>query len=111
MTLIRWFERELDTRWMRDAACATAPGLPWTENPKRVPTVLLELMAETCRTCPALDRCEGFVQEARVTAGWWAGASQNHRNPWGGNAADDGDHTPTPGDTAPGDAATGDTDQ
>lgn len=73
-------EVELDTRWMTDAACTTMPGLPWIENHKRVPRVLVELMAQTCRTCPVLDQCEEFVDQAHITAGWWAGSNRNDRN-------------------------------
>lgn len=80
MSARRWLiERELDTRWMKDAACTEVPGLPWTENLGRVPRVLVELMAATCRSCPVLARCEEFVDEGRITAGWWAGASRNDR--------------------------------
>jgi hypothetical protein len=67
---------ELDTRWMADAACADVPGLPWIDSPRRVPTVLVELMAEICATCPVLERCAVFVDEAAITAGYWAGTSR-----------------------------------
>lgn len=77
----QYFERlELDTGWMRDAACVDIPGLPWIENPNHIPAVLAEVMAQTCAACPVLTRCEEFVEEAAVTAGFWAGRSRAGKN-------------------------------
>ena len=72
-------EPTLDTRWMADAACARFWGMPWTES-GRIPALMVELMAETCAACPVRDACEWFVQDAEITAGWWAGASRNDRH-------------------------------
>lgn len=68
---------ELDTRWMRDAACAQMPGLPWIDNPARVPRFVRGLMAEVCAHCPVLNQCSTFVDTAEVTAGYWAGHSRS----------------------------------
>jgi len=72
--------RTLETEWMADAACAQIPGLPWIESPRRVPDLVVALMGEVCAGCPVLDRCAAFVEEAHVTAGFWAGRSRNHLN-------------------------------
>jgi hypothetical protein len=76
-------QRQLDTGWMTDAACLGSPGLPWTEEPGRFPRFLLRDMAATCADCPVLARCEAFVEEAHITAGFWAGRSQ-----WGKKLSD-----------------------
>ena len=68
---------QLDTEWMADAACARLPGLPWIDNPSRVPVFTRGLMREVCASCPVLARCREFVDEAEVTAGYWAGESRN----------------------------------
>ena len=68
----------LNTEWMVDASCARFWGMPWTET-GRVPALMAELMAETCAACPVLEVCERFVQDAEITAGWWAGSSRNDR--------------------------------
>ena len=73
--------KSFDTHWMRDASCARIPGLPWTDSGK-LPPLLVDLMAQTCAACPVLGECEEFVDRAEVTAGWWAGASRNDRQPW-----------------------------
>lgn len=75
--------RRLETDWMSDAACRSVPGLPWTEHAGRIPKVLLRMMSETCARCPVKRRCESFINEAEITAGFWAGRSQ-----WGKNVAD-----------------------
>jgi hypothetical protein len=72
---------ELDTVWMADAACVQIPGLPWIDNPHRVPVFVWELMAEVCASCPVLDRCREFVAEAEIIAGYWAGESRNRVEP------------------------------
>lgn len=68
----------LQTDWMADAACVHMPGLPWIENPRRVPDVLLDLMAEACAACPVRTACEIFADQAHITAGFWAGESRHH---------------------------------
>ena len=70
----------LDTSWMADSACAAMPGLPWIDCSSRVPPFVVELMAEACAHCPVLARCAAFVEEAGITAGYWAGQSQEHRS-------------------------------
>ena len=70
--------RPLDAAWMVDAACAGIPGLPWIENPRRVPGFVVGQMSEVCSRCPVLDECAGFADKAHVTAGFWAGHSRNH---------------------------------
>ncbi len=88
-------EKLVDTGWMVDAACIGHAALPWTENPTRVPGVLVDLMADVCASCPVRRECAAYVVDARITAGWWAGRSVNgFRHP----------HTPTAADMR-GDAA------
>lgn len=79
MNTVQVPEPTLDTRWMADALCARFWGMPWTES--RIPALMAELMTETCAACPVRDACERFVQDAEITAGWWAGASRNDRRP------------------------------
>jgi hypothetical protein len=69
--------QELDTAWMTDAACAQRPGLPWIDNPIRVPPIAIEAMAAVCASCPVRPRCQRFVDEAEIAAGYWAGESRN----------------------------------
>jgi hypothetical protein len=69
---------ELDTAWMARAACTSMPGLPWTTGLHGVPRVLVTIMRETCAACPVLAECAQYVEDARVTAGWWAGANRHH---------------------------------
>jgi hypothetical protein len=71
----------LDTDWMDDAACVQMPGLPWIENPGRVPDFLLDLMEAVCDACPVRAQCESFTQTAQITAGFWAGTNRNHLRP------------------------------
>jgi hypothetical protein len=70
----------MDTSWMPGGACTAMPGLPWIDCPSRVPPFVVELMAETCAHCLVRARCESFVDEARITGGFWAGRSQDHRS-------------------------------
>src|SRR5690349_15507674 len=79
MTARRFFVEalELETSWMADATCARVPMLPWIEDRRRVPKVVLEVMAGVCLRCPVWERCNGFVDEAEITAGFWAGVSRN----------------------------------
>ncbi len=59
--------------WMEHAACATREnrGLPWTTDTIEAPTVLVELMQETCAGCPVRLACAAYARTA--TGGWWAG--------------------------------------
>lgn len=68
----------LDSEWMADASCTNVPGLPWIQNPRRVPDFLVEMMAEVCASCPVLNACEAFAEQAHITAGFWAGTSRHH---------------------------------
>jgi len=80
MTVDRWPIRpfpsypELDTEWMAEATCRRRATLPWLEDrPERVSPLNLRRMAAACASCPVFDFCEAFVDEAGVTAGFWAG--------------------------------------
>lgn len=65
--------------WMRNAACAapTARGLPWTTDEPDVPTVLADLIRETCEGCPVLAKCEAYARSEDVRGGWWAGCDRS----------------------------------
>lgn len=80
---------ELDTRWMADAGCVQIPGLPWIDNPQRTPHFVRGLMAEVCAACPVLERCESFVEEAGITAGFWAGRLRSRRHLIAGRVGDE----------------------
>ena len=62
--------------WMEHAACATreARGLPWTTDAIETPTVLVDLMKETCDGCPVRLACAAYARTA--TGGWWAGVDR-----------------------------------
>jgi hypothetical protein len=85
MTRMRaWEGKQADTRWMADAACVDHPGLPWIENPNRVPKMLIECMQEVCLACPVRAACAAYAVEVEITAGWWAGrhlGGFTHTNP------------------------------
>ena len=61
--------------WMEHAACATreARGLPWTTDAVETPTVLVDLMRQTCDGCPVRLACESYARTSKATGGWWAG--------------------------------------
>ena len=61
--------------WMNDAACAAKDkrGLPWTSDTGTVPTVLVDLMQETCAGCPVRAECATYANTTPTTGGWWAG--------------------------------------
>ena len=62
--------------WMEHAACATreARGLPWTTDEIETPSVLVDLMRETCEACPVRLACAAYARTA--TGGWWAGVDR-----------------------------------
>ena len=68
-----------DTNWMDDAACARPAhrGLPWLDDAHTIPPVLVDLMGDVCATCPVLAGCAGYVTQADVTGGFWAGADRD----------------------------------
>ncbi|QGN33960.1 WhiB family transcriptional regulator [Microlunatus sp. Gsoil 973] len=62
--------------WMDEAACLTVPELPWI-GPRRGQPLdpgALEQMTQTCDHCPVLNQCRHYVDQAAVSAGFWAGA-------------------------------------
>lgn len=65
--------------WMGEAACAAPEtrGLPWTSDTRETPTVLVELMRETCAGCPVRLACAAFAARGEVTGGWWAGLDRD----------------------------------
>lgn len=62
--------------WMTRAACTLAPGLPWTTDTDLVPSVLVEVMADVCRTCPVRITCAAHVEAEHIDGGFWAGADR-----------------------------------
>ncbi|MDR7313606.1 hypothetical protein J2S40_004664 [Nocardioides luteus] len=64
--------------WMDYAACTTREkrGLPWTTDASQTPTVLVDLMQETCDACPVRLACEAYATRNRVTGGWWGGVDR-----------------------------------
>jgi hypothetical protein len=72
-----------DTTWMRAAACASPPhrGLPWLDDTRTVPPVLVDVMGDVCGGCPVLATCAGYTAAAGVTGGFWAGADRDLLRP------------------------------
>ena len=64
--------------WMEHAACATreARGLPWTTDAVETPTVLVDLMRETCDGCPVRYACDAYARSSKASGGWWAGVDR-----------------------------------
>jgi hypothetical protein len=65
--------------WTDEAACVDVPELPWI-GPRRgqpLDPAELEQMIQTCEACPVLDQCRRYVDQAEVTAGFWAGGWQH----------------------------------
>lgn len=71
-----------DRAWMAHAACAQAPGLPWTEDTGTFPDVLADIMTQTCATCPVHDACATYATDTPVTGGWWAGQDRDPDTIW-----------------------------
>ncbi|OIJ25228.1 WhiB family transcriptional regulator [Nocardioides luteus] len=64
--------------WMEHAAC-TLPetrGLPWTTDADEAPTVLVDLMRETCASCPVRLACDAYARSSKSSGGWWAGVDR-----------------------------------
>lgn len=62
--------------WTEEAACVDLPDLPWI-GPRRgqlLDPAELEQMTKTCEHCPVFQQCRRYVDQADVTAGFWAGA-------------------------------------
>ena len=70
-------EKPADTTWMADAACVRHSALPWVEDLRKVPRVLIGIMCEVCAECPVRDACAAYAVEVGITAGWWAGTNLN----------------------------------
>jgi len=69
-----------DDDWMRQAACARHPDLPWTtdtDDLHRVPEVVVRVMLDTCAACPVRAECEAYARDTCVTGGWWAGIDRD----------------------------------
>lgn len=66
-----------DTSWMAEAACVRHSALPWVEDLRKVPRVLVEIMREVCADCPVRRSCAAYAVEVGITAGWWAGTNLN----------------------------------
>jgi hypothetical protein len=65
-----------DRAWMRHGSCLAAPGLPWTSDAHKVPSVLAEEMTEICGSCPVRLACTAYVCNRPITGGFWAGADR-----------------------------------
>lgn len=65
--------------WMADGACTTpeARGLPWTSDSHTVPDVVVDMMRDTCATCPVRLACAGYAMADAVTGGFWAGSDRD----------------------------------
>lgn len=64
--------------WQALGACGARSDLPWTAEPEHLTPWDAETMRVLCARCPVLTDCAAYVEEAHVTAGWWAGT---HRDP------------------------------
>lgn len=51
--------------WMRHAACAHRPDLPWSSDPAQVPAANRQAMGGVCARCPVLIDCDHHTP-----AGW-----------------------------------------
>lgn len=92
MTRLRICEESpASTAWMVDAACVRHSALPWVEDLRMVPRVLIDIMREVCAECPVRTACANYAVQASITAGWWAGTNLN---------AFTRAHPPTPDDLA-----------
>lgn len=66
-----------DTAWMRQAACAARPELPWTTDTTDLTPAQVEAMRAVCDDCPALGDCVATVDALDITGGWWAGTDRD----------------------------------
>lgn len=64
--------------WMDGAECATdeARGLPWTTDTAVLPTVIVDLMRDTCDGCAVRSACNSYVLTEGVSGGMWAGSDR-----------------------------------
>jgi len=69
----RYGQVQPDRHWMERGACLKRTDLPWTLD--RPGPQERAQMAALCGSCPVLGECRDFAIHARVTAGFWAGAS------------------------------------
>ena len=67
------------TAWMNQAACAAreARGLPWTTDTELLPSVVVEIMTETCDGCVVRSACNAYAILERVSGGMWAGIDRD----------------------------------
>jgi hypothetical protein len=83
MPSARWPARydrvRLDHHWMERGACLDRTDLPWTGD-RPLPGERAQ-MAGVCASCPVFVECRLFAIRARVTAGYWAGASRGGSHP------------------------------
>ncbi|WP_286958652.1 hypothetical protein [Arsenicicoccus sp. UBA7492] len=66
-----------DTTWMRGAACAARPELPWLTDTTNLSAWDAETMRTVCDSCPVLLDCLAAVDDLDVTGGWWAGQDRD----------------------------------
>ena len=60
-------------QWMRDAACAAKPELPWTVDRARLDEYNRKILARICRDCPVHRACAAYADDHDINAGFWAG--------------------------------------
>lgn len=65
------------TAWMRQAACAGRPELPWTTDTVDVHPLTQLSMSLVCRDCAVRVECVAAVDDLGITGGWWAGADRD----------------------------------
>ncbi len=61
------------TEWMRGAACAGFPELPWTGDGPNVHRMYRQAMRAVCWSCPVRAVCEAYADAEEITGGFWAG--------------------------------------
>lgn len=64
--------------WMRQAACADSPQLPWTDEHEDTRGYPRRVMAGICRDCPVLADCDQYATSTHQAAGFWAGRPRYH---------------------------------
>ncbi len=59
-------------RWMRHAACATRPDLPWITDTALSTRAQVRAMTRVCAGCPVRNHCAAYATETGITGGFWA---------------------------------------
>src|SRR5438093_12866778 len=64
----------LSLAWQADGLCLVEPDLPWTASQSVIGPDQQDRMTALCSDCPVASACAGYVEQAGIEAGYWAGA-------------------------------------